>query len=97
MIMARTLTPKELTAAFNEVEGISTTDKEVRKFLRSRSSGLAADAPGKGGRWAIEAKKVRSLRTKFAKWDAARRDAEGKVTTDDPEVEVDEVTAPDAD
>lgn len=89
--MARTLTPKELA---NELD---TDAKTVRKFLRSRSSGLAADAPGKGGRWAIEAKKVRSLRTKFAKWDAARRDAEGKVTTDDPEVIDDAPSTDDAD
>ena len=92
--MTRTLTPKELAAALNEADDIDTNDKEVRKFLRSRSSGLAADAPGKGGRWSIEAKKVRSLRTKFAKWDALRRDAEGKVTTDDPTPDADD--APDS-
>lgn len=89
--MARTLTPKELAIE------LDADAKTVRKFLRSRSSGLAADAPGKGGRWAIEAKKVRSLRTKFAKWDAARRDAEGKVTTDDPEVIDDAPSTDDAD
>lgn len=89
--MARTLTPKELAIE------LDADAKTTRKFLRSRSSGLAADAPGKGGRWAIDARKVKGLRTKFAKWDAARRDAEGKVTTDDPEVTPDADDAPNAD
>lgn len=80
------MTPKEVAQA------LDTDPKTLRKFLRSRSSGIAADAPGKGGRWAIEAKKVRSLRTKFAKWDLARRDAEGKVTTDDPTPDADDAT-----
>lgn len=86
--MVKTLTPKEVAQA------LDTDAKTVRKFLRSRSSGIADQAPGKGGRWAIEAKKVRSLKSRFSKWDEARRDADGKVTTDDPEVEVED--APEA-
>lgn len=88
------MTPKELALA------LDTTDREVRKFLRSRHSGIAADAPGKGGRWAIDARKVKGLKGKFAKWDIARRDAEGKVTTDDPTpdaTDADAPPAPDAD
>lgn len=93
-IMA-TLTPKELA------KELDTDARTVRKFLRSKASGLSADAPGKGGRWAIEAKKVRGLRSKFAKWleaeiaarqaakDAANLEVED--ATDDTEITDDEV------
>lgn len=60
--MTKTLNPKELAVE------LDTDAKTVRKFLRSKASGLAAEAPGKGGRWAIESKKVRSLKSKFGKW-----------------------------
>ena len=86
LIMVKTLTPKELA------QELDTDAKTCRKFLRSKASGLAADAPGKGGRWAIEARKVRSLRTKFTKWvelevaarDAARVAKETEVEDDAP-------------
>lgn len=49
---------------------IDTTPREARKFLRAVTP---ADAqPGKGGRWAIEARQVRSLASKFTKWQAER-------------------------
>lgn len=65
--MTKTLNPKELAIA------LDSDARTVRKFLRSNESGIAGNAPGKGGRWAIEAKLVRSLKGKFAKWDAAQR------------------------
>lgn len=64
--MANTLTPKELAVE------LDTNAKLVRSFLRSKDSGLAADAPGKGGRWAIDARKVKGLKGKFTKWEAKR-------------------------
>lgn len=67
--MATTLTPKELA------KQLDTDPKRARKFLRSKDSGLAAEAPGKGGRWAIDARKVKGLKSKFVKWDAADRAA----------------------
>lgn len=63
--MATTLTPKELALKFE------TDARTVRKFLRS-DAGLDAKV-GKGQRWAIEAKQVRSLKARFEKWDAARQ------------------------
>lgn len=74
--MANTLTPKELAQRFDS------DARTVRKFLRSEIGTV-----GKGQRWAIEAKQVRSLKAKFAKWDDARK------TNDTPdEVETDEST-----
>ena len=62
--MAKTLTPKELAVE------LGTDARTVRKFLRS-SDGLDAKV-GKGQRWAIEARQVRSLRSRFEKWNAIR-------------------------
>ncbi|MGH9904835.1 MAG: hypothetical protein ACRD8U_04520 [Pyrinomonadaceae bacterium] len=84
-----TLTPKELA------KELDTDPRTVRKFLRSKASGLNADAPGKGGRWAIESKKVRGLKGKFSKWmelevlarNAAKAAADTEVIDDAPEVE----------
>jgi hypothetical protein len=59
-----TLTVSEFAAK------IDATPREARKFLRSVTP--ADEQPGKGGRWAIEAKAVRSLTSKFTKWAAER-------------------------
>jgi hypothetical protein len=61
-----TLTPKELATQ------IGTDPKTVRKFLRS-TEGLDRKV-GKGHRWSIEAKQVKGLKSRFGKWDAARRE-----------------------
>lgn len=80
-IMSNTLTPKELAARFD------TDARTVRKFLRS-TEGMDAKV-GKGQRWAIEAKQVRSLKARFNRWDAARKatdapaDAEAPAEGDD--------------
>lgn len=77
-----TITPKELAVR------LDTDPRTVRKFLRS-PEGMNAKV-GKGQRWAIEANQVRSLKARFARWEAAK-------ATEADEVE-DEVTdAPDAD
>jgi len=47
---------------------LDTTPRTLRKFLRSDASGI--EGVGKGARYTIEAKQVRSLRSRFAKWDA---------------------------
>lgn len=49
---------------------IEATPRDARKFLREVTPDDAQ--PGKGGRWAIEKRDLRSLRSKFAKWDDAR-------------------------
>lgn len=65
-----TITPKELALRFD------TDARTVRKFLRS-DAGYDAKV-GKGQRWAIEAKDVRSLKTRFTKWIAANEEAKAK-------------------
>ena len=49
---------------------IESTPREVRKFLRAVTP--ADEQPGKGGRWGIEKRQVRSLTKKFADWQAER-------------------------
>jgi hypothetical protein len=70
--MTKTMNPKELAAAFG-LEGTAGA-KLTRSFLRSKFSGLAAEAPGKGGRWSIPAtaKDLKALKAKFAKFEAHR-------------------------
>lgn len=74
---AKTLTPAELAVTFE------TDARTVRKFLRSVTDRDAQ--PGKGSRWAIEARKVASLRKRFDKWTAeleAKRAAAEETTED---------------
>jgi hypothetical protein len=78
-----TISAKELAVK------LDTDPRTVRKFLRSHME----ETPGKGARYAIEAKQVRSLASAFKKWDAARQVAE---TDETEEVEV-EVEVEDAD
>ena len=49
---------------------IDATPRDARKFLREVTPDDAQ--PGKGGRWSIEKRDVRSLRSKFAKWNEER-------------------------
>lgn len=65
--MTKTLTPKELAVE------LDATPRTVRKFLRS-PQGMDMKV-GKGQRWAIEAKNVRSLKTRFSKWVETQGDA----------------------
>jgi hypothetical protein len=68
MNMAATvLTPAEIATEFD------TDARTVRKFLRSVTPKDAQ--PGKGSRWAIEKKQLRSLRSQYGKWVAAQEAA----------------------
>lgn len=49
---------------------LDTTPRTLRKFLRS-PEGMDAKV-GKGARWSIAAKDVRSLQSRFNKWEAAQ-------------------------
>lgn len=53
-------------------EKLDTTPRTLRKFLRAdaRANDRADDLPGKGSRYAIEAKQVAPLKKRFAKWSA---------------------------
>jgi hypothetical protein len=64
-----TITPKEFAAK------VESDPRTVRKFLRSIDR---VESPGKGGRYAIEAKQVASLKKGFNAWIAAKavKDAE---------------------
>lgn len=52
---------------------LDTDPRTARKFLRSVTP--LDDQPGKGSRWSIEKRDLRSLRSKFAKWTTAQEDA----------------------
>ncbi len=47
---------------------LGTDARTARKFLRSITP--KADQPGKGSRWAIEKRDLRSLKSQFAKYEA---------------------------
>lgn len=64
--MSKTLTVKEIATQFE------TDPRTLRKFLRSEQ-GMNAKV-GKGHRWAIEARKVNSLRKRFDAWNAPKVD-----------------------
>lgn len=71
---------------------LETDPRTLRKFLRSDASGL--ESVGKGSRYAIEKRDLRSLRTRFAKWDEARKAP--KADNSDIAPEVDNSDNPDA-
>lgn len=64
--MSTTLSAKELAAR------LETDPRTLRKFLRANARSHGAQTPGKGSRWSIEAREVRSLKKAFLAWDAAR-------------------------
>jgi len=74
--MAKTMTPKEIAAEFG------TDPRTLRKFLRTDARDRGVATPGKGSRWEIEARSVRSLRKRFDSWIAART-PETDTTPDD--------------
>lgn len=78
--MTKTLTPKELAQELNS------DPRTVRKFLRAQARENGTETPGKGSRWAIEARTVRSLRKSFNAW------IEAKAPKADEEPEVSEET-----
>lgn len=86
--MATLFTPADLAEKFD------TDARTVRKFLRSVTP--KEDQPGKGSRWAIEGKKLSSLRSQYVKWVAAqdekRAQREAEVAA---ETETDETTPED--
>ena len=69
MTETTTLTPKDLT------EKLSTDSKTVRRFLRKAHGD---DAPGQGGRWAIDPKVLPKLAKEFETWQKAEADRKAK-------------------
>jgi hypothetical protein len=78
MIMAA-MTTAEVASEFD------TDARTLRKFLRSEAG--KNSKVGKGARWSIEKRELRSLRTRFAKWDEARKATE---TDEAPEIDTNE-------
>lgn len=99
-IMA-TLSAKEAAAK------LDTTPKTLRKFMRSEvkanGGAVGIDTPGKGGRWAIEAKSIAPMKKRFAAWQKAQAEANAArlaaaaEEANSEEVEDDEVEATESD
>lgn len=66
---ATLLTPTDLAAE------LGTTPKVTRSFLRADYRARGLETPGKGSRWAIEKKDLRSLKGRYTKWAAAQAEA----------------------
>lgn len=64
--MATILTVKEFS------EEISTDPRTARKFLRAITP--KENHPGKGSRWGIAKKDMRSLKSKFTKWENEQKE-----------------------
>lgn len=62
---------------------LNTTPRNLRKFLRSEESGIAS--VGKGSRYSIEKRNIRSLKTRFEKWESARIAAKNESNEDSAE------------
>lgn len=75
--MANTITPKELATRFE------TDARTIRKFLRKDAEVNGTETPGKGSRWEIEAKQVRSLQKRFSAWVAETQAASEEPATED--------------
>jgi hypothetical protein len=82
-----TMTTADLATA------LDTTPRTLRKFLRSDASGI--EGVGKGSRYSIEAKQVRSLRSRFSKWTIEQEARKADKAPEAPEVD-NEVEAPTA-
>lgn len=79
-------------ATINIAELATTLDaspREVRKFMRTVTP--ADEQPGKGGRWAIEKREVRSLTKKFAAY-REERETPADAVDDAPEAADEGVT-----
>lgn len=66
--MTKVLNAKDIAAT------LDTDTRTLRKFLRSDASPI--EPVGKGGRYSIEGRQMRSLTAAFKKWDANRRPAD---------------------
>jgi predicted transcriptional regulator len=64
---------------------LDTDARTVRKFLRADAKAQGNTTPGKGSRYAIERREVRSLAKRFAAWDEARKAVTEDNSDDAPE------------
>lgn len=90
IIMAQVLTVKEVAQKWE------ITPRTLRKFLRkdtvAQGGKVGEDTPGKGGRYSLDAKSLRSLKVRFDAWVAANAAKAEEVTeateSDDADIEV---------
>jgi hypothetical protein len=88
MIDMATLTTTEVAEKFG------TTPRTLRKFLRAdaRAADKGDTLPGKGSRYALEAKALKGLQSRFTKWqaaEAAARAARAQEAADAAQAEAD--------
>jgi hypothetical protein len=93
LIIMTALTTAEVAAKFD------TTPRTLRKFLRAdaRANDAADTLPGKGSRYSLEAKSLRSLQARFKKWEAAEAAARADRAQKAAEAAQAEVDAPEVD
>lgn len=77
MIEMTAITTTEIAAELN------CTTRDLRKFLRSDESPIAP--VGKGSRYSIEKRQLRTIATRYAKWDEARNAAKTPESDNAPE------------
>jgi hypothetical protein len=77
-VIARTLTPKEIALEWG------TDAKTLRKFLRKDIKEKGLESPGKGQRWSIDARSLKTLQKRFDAWNEAKaiKTAESPETTE---------------
>lgn len=69
---------------------LNTTPRNLRKFLRFDAKERGIETPGKGSRYSIPRKELRSLRTRFAKWESAQNAKNAETHSDEsPETDSD--------
>ena len=65
-VIATTYSPKQIALEWG------TDAKTLRKFLRKDIRDAGGENPGKGHRWEIEARSVKSLQKRFIAWNEAK-------------------------
>lgn len=72
---------------------LGTDPRTARKFLRSVTP--ADEQPGKGGRWSIEKREVRSLKSKFTKFQSEQEERKAAREVDPDAIELTDEEAAD--
>lgn len=82
------MTPKEISLEWG------TDAKTLRKFLRADIRAKGGENPGKGQRWAIDARSLKSLQKRFDAWNEAKA-AKAAQSTESPD-EAESLELPDS-
>jgi hypothetical protein len=82
-VIAQSRTPKDIALEWG------TDAKTLRKFLRKDIKDKGLESPGKGQRWAIDARSLKSLQKRFDAWNAAKA-----IKTDDSPETIESTESP---